>query len=513
MEREQLISLVQGVQQGSEEAFTTLYESFYSDVYYFIYKTVNDQELAADLTQDTFVEIMQTIGKLNEPAAFVTWSRQIAYHKCTAHFRKRHDLLADEDEDGYSAFDNVQEDRTEFIPDAALDQEDLKQTIHGMIGQLPEEQRTALLMRYFDELPVSEIARIQGVSEGTVKSRLNYGRKAIKKSVEDYEKRSGVKLRCAGVVPLLLWLFAVSKRTVSSAAASTAVSAAAGAAADVAAEAATDAASSGLKKVAAKAGKKLALKIVAGAAATAVVGGGVAVAMNAAQEDPMEWVGYGEVFSYRDRRFDLTIEEMDEDVITGHLLVTYLYETYYESDFEGEATQSEDGEVFYHITFDDDLVEGILDSRFNDTQLIYDEDRETFVFDDYFEVKLERVNTEPELLVEDAAWSGLGEDSLYVQSDGHQFDLQVSSATETAIEGSLKVSYEGNVDQDTGFTGRGFYRNGKYIYELLLDVPRDYDVFGIDGSVDRLWLIYDKNEDTMEIPGPGMYEAFMRREK
>lgn len=508
MERDQLVSLVQAVQRGEPGADSTLYESFYNDVYYFIFKTVNDTELAADLTQDTFIEILQTIGKLNEPAAFVTWSRQIAYHKCTAHFRKRHDLLADEDEDGYSVFDTVQEDRAEFIPHEALDQEDLKQTIHGMINQLPEEQRSALLMRYYNEMPVSEIARVQGVSEGTVKSRLNYGRKAIKKSVEDYEKRSGVKLHCAGVVPLLLWLFAVSKPVTAKAAE---------VAADAAGSVAADAVASGAKKVALSAGKKLAVKIVAGAAATAVAGGGVAVAVNMNKEEPpkeppMEWVGYGDVFSYADRRFDLTIEEMDDEEITGHLLVTYQYSTYYESDFEGEATQTENGRTTYQITFEEDFVEGILNSRFNDTQFVYEEDKDRFVIDDYFEVVMERVNTDPKTLLEDGKWSGVGKDSLYVQSDGHQFDLQVDKATETTIEGRLKVSFEGNVDQDTGFTGRGFYRNGKYIYELLLDTPRPYDVFGNDGSIDRMWLVYDKNEDTMTVDAM-FYDAFLRREK
>ena len=57
-----------------------------------------------------------------------------------------------------------------------------------MIDELPEEQRSALLLRYFDEISVKEIAEIQGVTEGTVKSRLNYGRKAVKEAVEGYEK-------------------------------------------------------------------------------------------------------------------------------------------------------------------------------------------------------------------------------------------------------------------------------------------------------------------------------------
>ena len=208
VEREQLISLVRGLQNGEPEAAGQLFETFQSDIYYFILKTVNnDRDLAEDLTQDTFVTILEKIHDLQEPAAFVTWSKQIAYSKCTGFFKKHKELLADEDEDGYSVFDTLEEENEEFIPGAALDKEDLRKAIIGMINDLPEEQKAAVLLRYFNEISVKDIAQIQGVSEGTVKSRLNYARKAIKQSVEEYEKKNDIKLHCVGVIPLLLWLF------------------------------------------------------------------------------------------------------------------------------------------------------------------------------------------------------------------------------------------------------------------------------------------------------------------
>lgn len=206
MEKEELISMVCAVQNGEEDSKVALYDTFHDNLYYYIMKTVKDSELALDLTQDTFIEIFQTINSLKEPAAFVAWSRKIAYHRCTAYFKKRRELLEDEKEEGGSVFDTLVEEREEFIPDEALDKEDFKKTIHAMIQSLPEEQRVAIMLRYFDEISVKEIAEIQGVTEGTVKSRLNYGRKAIKQAVENYEKKNGVKLHIVGVVPILLWL-------------------------------------------------------------------------------------------------------------------------------------------------------------------------------------------------------------------------------------------------------------------------------------------------------------------
>jgi RNA polymerase sigma-70 factor (ECF subfamily) len=139
IEREKLIHIVQGLQNGEPDAAAELFETFQRDIYYFILKTVNnDSDLAEDLTQDTFVTILEKIHDLQEPAAFVTWSKQIAYSKCTGYFRKHQELLADEDEDGYSVFDTIEEENEEFIPGAALDKEDLKQTILTMINELPE---------------------------------------------------------------------------------------------------------------------------------------------------------------------------------------------------------------------------------------------------------------------------------------------------------------------------------------------------------------------------------------
>lgn len=159
------------------------------------------------MTQDTFVEILETIEKLRIPSAFHAWCKMIAYHKCTAYFKKRKDLLADEKNEDYYLIDARTEHHTEFLPDASVDQEELRHIICGMLDSLPEEQRAAILMRYYDEISIKDIATVQQVSEGTVKSRLNYARQSIKKSIIDYEKKTNTKLHCRGVVPLLLWFF------------------------------------------------------------------------------------------------------------------------------------------------------------------------------------------------------------------------------------------------------------------------------------------------------------------
>ena len=217
MEREKLISLVSAAQSGDGDAMNELFNAFYNDVYFFALKTCADEDTACEVTQETFIEVINTIGHLQEPAAFVTWMKQITYHQCTRFFKKqksrgKYETLAEENEDGVSVLDFAAEDRQDFIPDEAVDQKEFRQAILGMLDQLSEEQRSAMMLYYYDELSIKQIAQIQNVSESAVKSRLFYGRKFMKQSVEDYEKKNDIKLHSCGLFPLFIWLFQGGKK-------------------------------------------------------------------------------------------------------------------------------------------------------------------------------------------------------------------------------------------------------------------------------------------------------------
>ncbi len=216
MNREKLPSLVVKAQEGNNQALNDLFTETYNDVYYFALKTVKDETLAADITQETFVTIFKNINSLGDPVAYPAWSRQITYRQCLQYLKKQNrETTVEENEDGSTIFDIIQEDREDFIPDKNLDKEDFKKTILEIVDSLPEEQRTAVILYYYDELTVNQIAEIQGVTSGTVKSRLNYARKAIKSSVENYEKKNHVKLHSVGFLPMLLWLFGTDAKACS----------------------------------------------------------------------------------------------------------------------------------------------------------------------------------------------------------------------------------------------------------------------------------------------------------
>ena len=539
MEKEKLISTVIAAQNGEEAAITALYETFQGDIYYHILKNVdNDSELAADLTQETFIEILETIGDLKEPAAFVTWSQRIAYHKCTAYFRKRREILADEDADGHTVFDTMVEDRTDFIPGEALDKEDLKRAIQGIIDQLPPEQRSAIMLRYFNEISVKEIADIQGVSEGTVKSRLNYGRKTIKEEVEKYEKKHDIKLHCAGVIPLLLWLLREYKlsngisltASVTVPVAETAVLAS-GAAATTTATTATSAA-----------GGLLAKNVIAIAIATSLAIGGVTAGVLLWPEDtkptissteptqaittdpttvsPTEsvtqlknWYGYEEATGSQPRRIDFTVEEMSDTYIKGTLVSSILFETKHTTSFEGLGSLV-DGNIQYDIVFESpaDSTSTFAD-YYSKITAIYDKAANTIQLKGCYSVTLGLMDysTEP-ILAQNAKWSGIGQDdtSYGIYVEGHLFELDINKMTEAEIFGKLTVSKDGTIKHESTFYGRGYRKNKEFCYEVKLDTPREVENIGTR-RVDFFWLDYLVEEDVFSFR-TGWYYAEMDRQ-
>lgn len=343
MEREQLIHLVQQAQAGDADAMDALFSAFYNDVYYFALKTVKDEDIACDITQETFVEILRTLGNLQEPAAFVRWMKQITYHQCTRYFSKKTEILVEEDEDGNTIFDTLADQSEDSLPAEVVEREDFRRTVMQMVDALTEEQRAAVLLYYFDEMTVGQIAEIQQVSAGTVKSRLNYARKALKKSVEDYEKKHNIKLCSFAPLALFLLYFGEAAMHPAKAAAVRAAVLAKNAGAAVAADAAAGAATAGGKAAAVP----LWVKAVAGVVAAALAVGALVIAVSPDKERETP-----------DRREEKRVMQTQEETketpsaptestttFSGDMLVLYKDSLEYRDIFRGYV--SDECEMFY----------------------------------------------------------------------------------------------------------------------------------------------------------------------
>lgn len=219
MNKSDLIKTVKAAQNNDNKAIEKLFKEYNQQVYYSALLIVKNEELAKDITQETFITVIKKIRELEFPEAFPSWIKKVAHSKCSDYYKKKevvHETTVSTDEDDeFDIFESIEEDDSEFIPDQSLDKEDLKRIILDILNELPDVQRSAIFMRYYEEMSVKEIAEIQGVSEGTVMSRLNYGRKAIAKAVEEYEKENEVKLHVFPFLPLFHWIFEGTKNQAS----------------------------------------------------------------------------------------------------------------------------------------------------------------------------------------------------------------------------------------------------------------------------------------------------------
>ncbi len=204
MNNEKIIQLVTKAQNGDKNALNDLVNECYSDIYYYILKTVKNPDTAADATQETFMEIMTTLSKLREPAAFAVWARRVAYHQCTRYFRESKEVLLEENEDGETLLDVLPDESEDALPEQVVEDKELRRIVMAMIDNLPAEQRAAMLLYYYEKMSVKQIAEIQNTTEGTVKSRLNYARKAVRLEVEKYEEENETKLRGIIIIPFFI---------------------------------------------------------------------------------------------------------------------------------------------------------------------------------------------------------------------------------------------------------------------------------------------------------------------
>ncbi len=283
MEKKNMTAVIARCLNGDAAAQEELVLAVQNRVYYHCRKMLKDEDRALDLTQDVLLAMLTKLHTLQQPEYFWTWLGGITANLCrNAINRGPREMQIPEDEEGNSLLDTYETLDEQTIPDKALDNDETRRMIAELVDALPEAQRECVLLYYYDEMSVREIAVSLDVSENTVKSRLNYARKSIKEGVERYEKQ-GVKLYGFSPLPFLLFFLrkdayacsmtgeqaaAVAARVLKSAAASTAAGVSGGKAAAGAA-------------AAAKTGAKAALfglstKVIAGITAGVVLAGSVA---------------------------------------------------------------------------------------------------------------------------------------------------------------------------------------------------------------------------------------------
>ena len=229
MDNETITRLAFAAKNGNERSFEELYTAFYQKVYALARTTMKNDADAEDVLQQTFISAWTNIGKLDDPAAFNTWIQRITLNQCYSMLRKRRiDIPIDVSEFDGDDDEPMQIESDVMLPDVYAEKEDLKIRLGHIIDDLSDVQRQTIMLFYFDEMSVVEIAAAMDCSENTVKSRLFLARKAIKTEIEERERKSGERFYAIAGLPMIafgrLFIAQVKSTLISPAAASSVIS-------------------------------------------------------------------------------------------------------------------------------------------------------------------------------------------------------------------------------------------------------------------------------------------------
>ena len=175
--------LMQLVVDKDSRAFSELYDRYSQMLANYFFKMLwQDEEKAQDFMQDLFTKIIEKPHLFDLKRNFKTWMFSVANNMCKNEYRKqsiRKNTSYDMDE-GYQIKDN-QASALDSLQDS-LFSEKLTQELE----LLDEKQKSTFVMRYFQDMPIKEIAQALDLSEGTVKSRLFYTLKKLTVSLKDF---------------------------------------------------------------------------------------------------------------------------------------------------------------------------------------------------------------------------------------------------------------------------------------------------------------------------------------
>lgn len=210
--------IAQGIKDRNEKAIEEFYALTYKQGFSVAIQIVKNEQDAMELLQDAYLSALTKMEQLESSAKIKSWFNCIVANRCRDWLRKKKgrntQLFAELENDEYDegVEDRFANENMQFSPDESVDYAETKRLMQEILDKLPEDQRLCILMYYYEELSVGEIAQSLECSTGTVKSRLNYARKKIKNEVEELE-RKGTKLYGIAPLPFIVWMLSSEEKT------------------------------------------------------------------------------------------------------------------------------------------------------------------------------------------------------------------------------------------------------------------------------------------------------------
>ena len=183
-------ALMLRVKRGDRAAFAALVDKYQQPVMNFIFRSLRDEIEAEDLAQNVFLQVYKSAKRYESRAKFSTWLFTIARNLCLNEIRRRSRHPAESIEEAHTEHEDQPrqqyEDKSQAAPPEKLLHGELAQKIEEALAELPENQRTAILLCRQDELSYEEIAEILDCSLSATKSLIHRGRETLKEKLKPY---------------------------------------------------------------------------------------------------------------------------------------------------------------------------------------------------------------------------------------------------------------------------------------------------------------------------------------
>jgi RNA polymerase sigma-70 factor (ECF subfamily) len=170
---------VQQAKAGEPEAWNILFRRYQLPLYVYVFEMARDEQTTLDIVQETFIAAVRHIGSLREDAKFGGWLFGIAHQKFVQWWRKQNRAAAAREEFAEPPPD------LEDGPDELLIRREQEAEFMRLLNQLPPSQRSVLLLYFVEDFSLEQISEITGTPVGTVKSRLHYAKRALRKLLEE----------------------------------------------------------------------------------------------------------------------------------------------------------------------------------------------------------------------------------------------------------------------------------------------------------------------------------------
>lgn len=196
--------LVEKIKKGDNKSFEKLYKLTEREVWFTCISFLKNETTAQDIMQETYITAFLKIQSLEKSSQIRSWLNRIAVNKCKNYLKGKGEIQLDDE-----IFENqaIVDERIS-IPEEYISDKAKREIILSIMQEvLSDVQYQTVVMHYFNEMTVDEIAEVFECSRGTVLSRLNYSRAKMKTAIEDYENKSGDKLHGVVVVPFFTTIF------------------------------------------------------------------------------------------------------------------------------------------------------------------------------------------------------------------------------------------------------------------------------------------------------------------